>query len=442
VATPIVVLYSQGYRFDFNSRKIVRTGGFYFKAWPKNANIYLDEEFKKTTDFFFGATMIENLLPKEYGVQIKKKGFYSWEKNLQIEEKKVTEIKNVFLIPENPTLSNVMDNIDSFWQSPDGNKIILKESKDNGWILKILDLENDTQTDLLKENDLKEEELQILSLEFSPDSRRILLKVKENKTEKYFIVQLEERVIIDLTLSILTKEEIKKVSFNPRDQDKIFFNTEEGLFEYNLSTKETDQISGDLITYEVSNRDIVFLSSDGFLFQSDFSGQRREKLNQESFPLDNTAQYQIKLKGKEILLLKNEVLYFFNQDSEKFEKLSDGVKSLEISPDGKKMFFSSDREIWIFFLEDIQEQPPRNAKDKIFLTRFSEEIKEVSWYTSHYLIFCVGSKIKIAEIDDRDRINIVDLVEFPESEIFFNNRDKKLYILQEGNLFISEALLP
>ena len=49
---PSVVLYSQGYRIDFESKRIVQIGGFYFKVWPKNAQVLIDGKLEKKTDVF------------------------------------------------------------------------------------------------------------------------------------------------------------------------------------------------------------------------------------------------------------------------------------------------------------------------------------------------------------------------------------------------------
>ena len=91
---PTITLYSMGYRIDFDSKKIVQTGGFYFKVSPKNVQILIDEKIEKKTDIFFGSILIKNLLPKEYKVQIKKEGYLPWEKTLEIKERGVTEAKN------------------------------------------------------------------------------------------------------------------------------------------------------------------------------------------------------------------------------------------------------------------------------------------------------------------------------------------------------------
>lgn len=77
---PSIVLYSQGYRIDFENKKITQTGGLFLKISPKQADIYLNGKLSRKTDFFFGSALIENLLPKKYKLEIKKTGYQSWKK--------------------------------------------------------------------------------------------------------------------------------------------------------------------------------------------------------------------------------------------------------------------------------------------------------------------------------------------------------------------------
>lgn len=444
VIAPSIVFYCMGYRFDFDSKKIVQTGGLYFKVWPKGVQIYINGKLEKRTNFFFDSALIEDLLPKKYEIEIKKLGYHSWKKTLEIEEKKVTELKNVFLIPKNPVFNELTKNVDSFWPSRDGKKLILKEITEESWSLKILELGRGIKTYLFDEKDLKKEKgasIEILDLKFSQDSKQILLKIEESGVEKYFIFSIEETPINLILLDFLGKD-IRKISFNPRNPQTVFFSNGNGLFEADFLKKEKGQILKKLITYEISEGNIFFISDDGFLFKTDLSGIIPERLNSEAIILNDKAKYQIHPGGKEIFLLENDVVYLLDKDSEKFEKLFEGIENFEIFADFKKAFFSSKHEIWILFLEEILGQPPKKAREKLFLTRFSEEIDKGFWYTSHYLIFNAGPKIKVAEIDDRDQINIVDLVEFTEPKIFFNRVDKKLYVLTENNLWVSKKLLP
>ena len=65
---PVTIFYSQGYRFDIDSKKITQTGGLFLKIEPKQVEIYINGKLKKKTDFFFGSALIENLLPRKYKI--------------------------------------------------------------------------------------------------------------------------------------------------------------------------------------------------------------------------------------------------------------------------------------------------------------------------------------------------------------------------------------
>ena len=127
ITAPIVVFYSLGWRFNWETKRIVQTGVFYFRVWPKNAQLYIDGEFKDKTDFFFNSTSVSDLLPGKYKIEIKKEGYYDWEKTLKIEKRKVTEAKNIVLVPKKPFFNIITKPVEDFFFSPNQEKIILKQ---------------------------------------------------------------------------------------------------------------------------------------------------------------------------------------------------------------------------------------------------------------------------------------------------------------------------
>jgi hypothetical protein len=229
LTAPSVIFYSQGYRLDFAAKKIVQTGGLYFKVAPRSAQVYVNGKLKDTTSIFTSSSLVENLMPKTYAVEISKDGYYSWQKTLEVKERRVTEAKNITLIPKIP----------------------------------------------------------------------------------------------ELTKLPATPAEIKSI----------------------------------------------------------------------------VAEFT----------------------------------ATATSSDGQKVIEADKHEIWISLPEE---------KEKIFLTRFSETVSKVFWFNDYYLIFNVGDKIKVAEIDDRDRLNIIDIAEFKTPEIFWDSLNGKLYVLSESTLYVSEKLLP
>jgi WD40 repeat protein len=445
LVTPSVIFYSLGYRIDFNSKKIIKTGAFYFKVWPRGAEIFFDGKSKKKTDFLLGSAYISDLLPKTYKVEIKKEGFLTWQKNLEIKENEVTEAKNVFLIPANPRLSSIDKEVEDFLFSPDGKSVVLKKTGEDGWSLEFLNLETDLKTEVFSEKT----RVELVNLEFSFDSGNLLLETREKNKTNYLVLELEKTPINKIPLDFLGSG-VKKNFFDPDDNQTIFiFREEKGvnyLYKTDLTTKKVSSqpILKDFLIYDATAKDLFFIRNDGFLFRTDFLGNNQEKLSQTPILIqkESSGEDKILSDNSTIFLLNKGDLYLLDSESKEFKNISENINNLEFSPDGKKLFFANNYEVWILFLEKKYDQPQKEALDQLFLTRFSERIDRIFWYTSGYLIFNVGNKIKTAEIDNRDKINIFDLADFNNPKVFFNQYNKKLYILSDNNFLSSDKLLP
>lgn len=440
---PLVILYSQGYRFDLETKKITQTGAFYFKVLPKTGKIYLDEKLEKKTDFLFGTAFVDDLLPKKYEIKIEKEGYYPWQKLLEVQEKIVTEAKNIVLISKNPNFEILTKEIKDFFFSPNEKKIILKKSDEKIWTLEILDIDKNISRNLINEKEfVKGKNAELLDLKWSHDSKRVLLSLKIKETIKHFILETTEENDL-ISLDFLGKD-IRKISFSPQKNSEIFFIKKNNLFKSDFIKKEiSEPILNNLISYKPLNSNLIWLNDEGFLFKSNLSGEKIEVLNLKPIDIESESEYKITAYNlSKILIQKSNTLFYLEQDSKTFKEISNSVKNFRFSPDFKKVVYWNDYEIWILFLEEKLDQPPKMIGELTFLTRFSEKIKEVFWYTSHYLIFNTGDKIKIIEIDDRDKINTVNLTSFEEPKIFWNKSYKNLYILTNENLFFSEKLLP
>ena len=127
------------------------------------------------------------------------------------------------------------------------------------------------------------------------------------------------------------------------------------------------------------------------------------------FSLKKETKYEIIVFNSYIFIQENNILYIFDENTKSFNKFFEPTKDQKLSPDYKKLVYFNNYEIWILFLEKQYDQPSKEPGEQLFITRFSEEIDNIFWYTNYYLIFNLRDKIKVVEIDDRDKINIVDL---------------------------------
>ncbi|MDD2696712.1 MAG: hypothetical protein PHE52_00945 [Candidatus Pacebacteria bacterium] len=398
---PAAILYSQGYRIDLENRKVTNTGGLFLKIIPKQAEVYLNGTLEKKTDFFFGSILIENLLPRKYQIEIKKDGFYSWQKNLEIKEREVTEAKNIVLFPQTINFDVINQGTESFWFSPDQKKIILKEKEQLGWALKLYELDKKIKSRLIGETDISLKEADLMNLTFSDDSKKAYLEVGTREQIKNFTLE------IDKTPAVLTETEPTP----PPVEDSLAYK-------------------------EMNNNDVYYLDETGFLFKNG------EIITSDPFPVKQETEYSLEVFANYIFLKESDNLYLFNPESKNFDNFAGGVNILKVSPDLKKLAYVSNNEIWILFLADTYDQPAKSAGEKVFLVRLSDKINDLFWITSDHLVFSAGNKIKISEIDNRDGINIVEIAETKTPEIFWSESEKRLYILTESILYGSQGLLP
>jgi len=441
---PLALFYSQGYRFDFDEKKFVETGGLHIQISNTSAEIYINGKFIKKTGFFSNTALIKNLLPKKHDIEIRKIDFWSWKKSLSIEEKKVTKIENVLLIKRDIPFSVLTQDLENFLVSQDRKKILLKKTtEEKNWFLEELSLENGVKRKILAEEDLvKLTQLpaEITDWEWDSLKNRVMLQITSEEEISYFLLDYAPQTPVLSKIDFLD-EKTEGISFNPKNNDEFFYLKDHVMFKRDLGNEENAEQTflNNLVTFKTTKDNIIWLSTSGFLFKTDYFGQTIEALNRKPFFIQKEKKYKIEIQNSELFLLENNDFYYLSADGD-LEKIMEGVQGIKFSPDSKKAVYWNDHEIWILEFE--------LEYKKVFLTRFSKKIGDCFWLTPYYLIFNVEEEIKISEIDNRDKLNIVNLSNESLSEngenlkISYNEFNKKLYILNQEILFFSEPIIP
>lgn len=470
------ILYSQGYRFNLKTKKITQTGGIFLKVLPSPTKIYINKKLKDKTSLIFKSALIQNLSPKFYHIRIDKDGYYSWDKNVDIKEKQVTEFKNIVLIPKNPSFIQLEKNVENFWFSPSKNKVIYEkvDKKTDEWNLTLVNLQLKTSLPIASEKDIlraikisqkPQSKIEITNLRWSSDEEKILIKINANEKTRYLIIDLNKKQNKITSLDFL-KGKIKEVSFNPKNPNEIFSiislkaandkNDGNNLLirtnyiNIDLKGKKTRYIpfvylnSRKAVSYTIWQEYIIWLSSNGFIYKTDINtGRPLEVLNIKPLPIEKNRNYKIITRGDTKTFLKEDnILYYLNPKSRELKEIARGVNLLKFSPDFKKIVYTTNSEIWTFYLENIPDQPKRKSQDRIFLERWTNKINEIYWFTDHYLIFTTGNNIKIIETDNRDKINVADLPEIQPSKFLWDQSNNRLYVLVNKNLIMFNNLLP
>ncbi len=106
IVIPFIIIYSLGYRFT-KDYSLTERGGIYVYVPESGSDIYINNEFKKTTGTFQHELFLQNLKPGQSTVSVSSLLFQPWRKNILITEKEVSPVFP-FLVPKDLGLREIV----------------------------------------------------------------------------------------------------------------------------------------------------------------------------------------------------------------------------------------------------------------------------------------------------------------------------------------------
>ena len=450
VITPLVIFYALGYRFNSQRGIFVFTGSLSIKANPLNVEIYIDQELKNGSLNRINSTYhVGGLKPGDHLIEVKAEGYNTWSKKITVNSGTSTEFWNILLSKNDYARTDFpSDGIDKFFFDP-GKKLIAYTHNDTGNLsVSVLDLSNDESSDIFSSDEYFFTSDKKENIEWSPQSKKIIIPVEKDGKKNYFLVDVKTKEIIDLK-NIAGTEDISKVRWDKDNKNFIYYISEGNIHYLNtLNPEEKRIVAKNVASYDLSSSYVYYFQlPSGIVYRTNYNGvDEPEQMTTSAPEKMSDPSYQITVYDpiRIALLNKSGDLYIHNMGVLKdyFKNLSSGISEIQFSDDGKKMLYWSDSEICVYFLRDWEVQPWRNENDQKEVIRFSEKIDNVQWEKDYeHVVFSVGSKMKVAEIDSRSQNNTQDVIsltgnsnkivsDFGENKIYFTDVDNgisKLY---------------
>jgi len=426
VFAPVLVAYSMGYRFDFEKMKIVATGGIYVRSFPTAEQIYIDNNAPEKPGMFGNSIFAQSLLPKDHTVLIKKNGYYDYYKTLPVQENLASKLENVLLFKKDIPFTNLLEKIYIFSIAPNNQNIITATVGTKGTTFNYFSLNNAGQ----KKTFLIAQAGEVSDIKWADNSNSALIEIKTSINTFYFLFDTTLANPSATRLSYLDKNSTH-ISFNPQNNLALFFIKNNTLYSAkgNSALPEINNI----IAYKISGANIVWLSTKGALYSSDFSGKLLEELTVKSITVDRAQNYQINIVSEKTFVQSENATLVLNSDKKILESFEAPITNYKVisAPNNKNLIYWNSEKIYLYVVAD-----------KRFEQIFSgNAITNCQWFNNDYIVFNSGDKVIISEIDYRGNINAVTLPSTATS-MFFNTQDNKLYILNQETLSVSEKLVP
>jgi len=437
-----IILYAQGYSFDWQKKSPVITGAFYFKSYPKEADIYINNKYEgKTTK------LIRRLSPGEYDIKVSKQGYSNWQKTLTVKSKLVTEVQNIVLVKQTITPNLVAEDIKYLTFSQDKKRAIYLTSSQPA--LRLIDFTDNTDIQIYPASASAKTGYTVLlpslsnlsDILWSPNGERLILSFTANR---YYILNLKNPIeIIDIhnLIKILSNYKlysIKDLAFHPQNSDRIYFYFKNNLYfiEIDNSNPNNSLVSSPIVynalTYVIYNDKILYIDTNGEFYKTSLDGLSFKKIF--DIPIFKPGQ-SISIINDEILVI-DKSLYLLNSQAQVFDKISENTEEIVLSDNRKRILWRTQNEIGVMWLEPELEPMPRNRYETEVIKTAGDIIQAV-WYakTNQHIIIATENKVEITELDNRSTRNTADIITIQNPSVFYNTINDILYILSNEKLY-------
>lgn len=457
LAAPAVILYSQGYRLDLENLSIVKTGAIFLEPRPAPVELYINENLVKKSNFVFQNIYIGNLLPKTYFIEIKKQGYFGWNKTLMIFPKLVTEAKNIYLFPDNAATKKIADNVLNFYFSPSGEKFAFVNTFPTPQI-NIYSAQN-TNDGIILKAPVEFSDYKISDIIWSNDSKKILFSLSSSfgRATRWVMADIAVSPPKSLNLSSqLPGLKIKKIIWN-YNNDGIFFSASDPargqlLFSYNFSDKIlSEPFAPDVKDYVIRDSKAIYISSKlGTVNSVDILTREIQQLSSTAIPNieklsarggsalgGKNAEILERLKDPYLIIVADKSVYILNKKTGVLNKIAGGIESAIASSDSKKLLMAGKNTLSVYWLEDVHIQPFHDAGDKEIIHGSDQDIQDAIWFTKNneYIIYATENSIVAIELDARGERNVYELADTGASELYYDENNNTLYFLSQDMLY-------
>ncbi|MDX9893274.1 MAG: PEGA domain-containing protein [Patescibacteria group bacterium] len=392
IIAPIISLYASGFKYNFKTGRLEKTGIIYIDSKPKGSEIYINNEPAGKTPKRFS-----RMLPESYQITVQKQGYYSWQKELEVQSGLTTFAKNIILFKQTLPISLVEGQIIIFEISPNKEKIFYSLDKAEMAELRLLNIK--TGDDFLVAVLDKKTYNQLEFIEWSPSQQKIVIRQLVGDFNKYLIFDVDTLKTKDLF--DITSLNFDKISWDKTNDAFLYGRRQEVLYQINLAENNTSPIlSANITDFAVTNDQIFYineLANEMFLNRTTIQG--REATEPQKIKLPAPSKFNIQVGNNNFLVLldqKTNDLFivkssaFETQDISQEIILQDRAKKIIWNKNKNRLLYYTDFEIWTF-------NPETGQKDLI--TRYGSAIDNAIWLPGNsYLIYQTENEIRIIEL--------------------------------------------
>jgi hypothetical protein len=343
VISPLVILYTAGYRYDFAERKIKATGVISIDVSPDDALVTLSGTAitrPSSRLSFFGRDMasyeLKNRAPGIYTLSLTRPGYHAWFKDIRVESNQTTYVRDVRLIPQTLPIksTSIPGGIREAKASPSGRYVLLIGEKDELSNAYIYDTTLERTEPVIRDAET------IRTAEWSPAHDDLLITLTSTSSEDILFLS-EATAFTPIVLHHAAHTTTTFAWPHHGERDRSLFFVQDGTTVFTVVRNTSTP------TFEVSST-AWFIDTDQAQWTvSDQTLQKRiNGLTLETVPLPVDALDQIlHVTPAYVLAKKNHDVFLLLRENNGVKQFSD-VSQLFHVPQSSDVLIASGSELW------------------------------------------------------------------------------------------------
>lgn len=356
ITGPLLVLYTAGYRLNWQNGHVIRTGVISISSVPRHATVWLDgEDTRQKTPHVF-----KQLLPHEYTVRLEKDNYIPWEGTVQVDSGQTVSLQNILLYLDAPSETLFDTHIQALSVNPSGSMIAYL-TQQAGWNeLWLYDL-------VLQEHQLISQSVTVLDADelqllWSSDGGYLVLF--ETNVGPRLYTAAGDPLQIDLPALPVTR-----VAWHPSNNHLLYLSTSSGLVQYDLSR-------GSSTLLEQTDKQSIQLDASILTFADNGDQTEVQQIigkDKRVLALLDSGNYELVMRDRSFLLLQNdhEEIFLLDIDAQEPILLERAATSFDWLASQHLLVFSDGSEVNVY---------NANTHEITFLTRQSLVIESVLWH--------------------------------------------------------------
>lgn len=441
VLTPYAILYALGYLISPNpSGEIInKTGLISVVTEPKGARILVNgRKFSSLSP-----AAVRDLLPGRYSVQLIKKGYETWKKEVPIEEGWATRLEPAVLLPSRPE-EEALSKENFYLLLPFLSEFRVFAFKDNL-------LESLTGIDIFLKREFQAVQktegaapLPVLDYYHKPGSSLVLFKTGSVQKPGWQAVQLgREKEIKDITGFVPAGADF--LDWDARSPDWIYFLKDGSIGAFQWKKGQTaGNLAQDVLGMGIKNGRLYVLKKDFTLWSAGAKGENLREEISETEGLQKIIPFAQGEKWFRIEVLKRD---FFQKDLILFYgaggrlltnwapyRLADsGVEGWQYatrSEEEKVLFWTAHELSVLEFIRETEDNPRRQPALQLLYSA-GRGIRQAFWaYDDTHVVFRDGDSVFLTEARPPEPFLVRPLERVSvQSPVFYHDLTKTLYFL-------------